>query len=37
MDFITVLKIIKAIGLIFIGTGFILYAVVKIKELKNGK
>ena len=35
MNFVTILKIIQACGLLFIGTGLVIFAIIKIKELFN--
>ena len=36
MDFLTILEIIKSIGLMLIGIGLVIYAVGKINERRNG-
>ncbi len=35
MDFLTIIEIVKAVGLLLIGAGLILYAVGKIIERRN--
>lgn len=37
MDFLTVIELVKAVGLLLIGIGLICYAVGKIIERRNEK